>query len=190
MAMVARANRESSGIGGHIASFASAATLYDVGFNHFFRAANDAFGGDLVYYQSHPLMAIYQARFMRYLADRGIVNTEGRKVWAFLGDGEMDEPESRGALSIAAREGLDNLISVINCNLQRLGGPVPMETRSEGRCRTQALRHRRVKDSRTAAAALDLTARSCASVVASPIGRQRVPQSALQQLAAHHEYRD
>jgi pyruvate dehydrogenase E1 component len=179
MAMVTRANRDSAGLGGHIATFASAATLYDVGFNHFFRGANDAFGGDLVYFQGHsspgfyaraylegriterqlenfrrevggnglssyphpwlmpdfwefatvsmglgPLMAIYQARFMRYLADRGIVDTRGRKVWAFLGDGEMDEPESRGALSIAAREELDNLIFVINCNLQRLDGPV------------------------------------------------------------------
>ena len=179
MAMVARANARSPGLGGHIATFASAATLYDVGFNHFFRAANDAFGGDLVFFQGHsspgfyaraylegriseeqldnfrrevagnglssyphpwlmpefwqfatvsmglgPLMAIYQARFMRYLEDRSIVDTQDRKVWAFLGDGEMDEPESRGALRLAAREGLDNLIFVINCNLQRLDGPV------------------------------------------------------------------
>jgi pyruvate dehydrogenase E1 component len=179
MAMVVRANQESSGLGGHIASFASAATLYDVGFNHFFRAANKNFGGDLVYIQGHsspgiyaraylegriaeeqldnfrrevdgkglpsyphpwlmpdfwqfptvsmglgPLMAIYQARFMRYLKDRGIIEAQGRKVWAFMGDGEMDEPESLGAISLAGREQLDNLIFVINCNLQRLDGPV------------------------------------------------------------------
>ena len=179
MAMVVRANKESSELGGHIASFASAATLYDVGFNHFFRAANDSFGGDLVYFQGHsapgiyaraflegriseeqlrnfrqevggkglpsyphpwlmpdfwqfptvsmglgPIMAIYQARFMRYLKDRGHLAPEGRKVWAFMGDGEMDEPESLGAISLAAREKLDNLIFVVNCNLQRLDGPV------------------------------------------------------------------
>ncbi len=179
MAMVVRANKESSELGGHIASFASAATLYDVGFNHFFRAANDSFGGDLVYFQGHsapgiyaraylegriseeqmnnfrqevggkglssyphpwlmpefwqfptvsmglgPIMAIYQARFMRYLKDRGFLAPDGRKVWAFMGDGEMDEPESLGAISLAAREKLDNLIFVVNCNLQRLDGPV------------------------------------------------------------------
>jgi pyruvate dehydrogenase E1 component len=179
MAMVVRANKESSELGGHIASFASAATLYDVGFNHFFRATNDKFGGDLVYFQGHsapgiyaraylegrineaqldhfrqevggkglpsyphpwlmpdfwqfptvsmglgPLMAIYQARFMRYMRDRGILEPQGRKVWAFMGDGEMDEPESLGAISLAGREQLDNLIFVINCNLQRLDGPV------------------------------------------------------------------
>ena len=179
MAMVIRANKESSELGGHIASFASAATLYDVGFNHFFRAANENFLGDLVYIQGHsapgvyaraylegriseeqldhfrqevdgkglpsyphpwlmpdfwqfptvsmglgPLMAIYQARFMRYLKDRGLVEQQGRKVWAFMGDGEMDEPESKGAISLAGREKLDNLIFVINCNLQRLDGPV------------------------------------------------------------------
>ena len=179
MAMVLRANKESSELGGHIASFASAATLYDVGFNHFFRAWNDDFGGDLVYFQGHsapgiyaraylegrisedqmnnfrqevggkglssyphpwlmpdfwqfptvsmglgPLMAIYQARFMRYLNGRSLVNTEGRKIWCFCGDGEMDEPESLGAISLAGRERLDNLIFVINCNLQRLDGPV------------------------------------------------------------------
>jgi pyruvate dehydrogenase E1 component len=179
MAMVVRANKESSELGGHIASFASAATLYDVGFNHFFRAANESFGGDLVYFQGHsapgiyaraylegriseeqlnnfrqevggkglssyphpwlmpdfwqfptvsmglgPIMAIYQARFMRYLKDRGHLAPEGRKVWAFMGDGEMDEPESLGAISLAAREKLDNLIFVVNCNLQRLDGPV------------------------------------------------------------------
>ncbi|OGA38856.1 MAG: pyruvate dehydrogenase (acetyl-transferring), homodimeric type [Betaproteobacteria bacterium RIFCSPLOWO2_12_FULL_62_13] len=179
MAMVVRANKQSSELGGHIASFASAATLYDIGFNHFFRAANENFGGDLVYIQGHsapgiyaraylegriteeqldnfrrevggkglssyphpwlmpdfwqfptvsmglgPIMAIYQARFMRYLKDRGIIEPQGRKVWAFMGDGEMDEPESLGAISLAGREQLDNLIFVINCNLQRLDGPV------------------------------------------------------------------
>ena len=179
LAMVLRANKESSELGGHIASFASAATLYDVGFNHFFRAANENFSGDLVYLQGHsapgiyaraylegrltdeqldhfrrevdgkglssyphpwlmpdfwqfptvsmglgPIMAIYQARFMRYLRDRGIIADQGRKVWAFMGDGEMDEPESLGAISLGGREGLDNLIFVINCNLQRLDGPV------------------------------------------------------------------
>jgi pyruvate dehydrogenase E1 component len=179
MAMVVRANAESSGIGGHIATFSSAATLYDVGFNHFFRAANDRQPGDLVYIQGHsspgiyaraflegritedqlknfrrevagnglasyphpwlmpdfwqfatvsmglgPLMAIYQARFMRYLEDRGIIEAHDRKVWAFLGDGEVDEPESLGAISLAGREQLDNLIFVVNCNLQRLDGPV------------------------------------------------------------------
>jgi pyruvate dehydrogenase E1 component len=179
MATVIRANKESSELGGHISSFASAATLYDVGFNHFFRAANEKFLGDLVYIQGHsapgvyaraflegritedqlsnfrqevdgkglssyphpwlmpdfwqfptvsmglgPLMAIYQARFMRYLKDRGLIEGQGRKVWAFMGDGEMDEPESLGAISLAGREKLDNLIFVINCNLQRLDGPV------------------------------------------------------------------
>jgi pyruvate dehydrogenase E1 component len=179
MATVVRANKESSELGGHIASFASAATLYDVGFNHFFRAANDKFLGDLIYFQGHsapgvyaraflegriteeqlvhfrqevdgkglssyphpwlmpdfwqfptvsmglgPLMAIYQARFKRYLSDRSIIPAQDRKVWAFMGDGEMDEPESLGAISLAGREKLDNLIFVINCNLQRLDGPV------------------------------------------------------------------
>ncbi len=179
MATVVRANKESSELGGHIASFASAATLYDVGFNHFFRAANETFHGDLVYIQGHsapgvyaraflegriteeqlsnfrqevggkglssyphpwlmpdfwqfptvsmglgPIMAIYQARFMRYLKDRGFVEPQGRKVWAFMGDGEMDEPESLGAISLAGREQLDNLVFVVNCNLQRLDGPV------------------------------------------------------------------
>jgi pyruvate dehydrogenase E1 component len=177
--MVVRANKESSGLGGHISAFASAATLYDVGFNHFFHAPSEKHGGDLIYLQGHsspgfyaraflegrisedqlnhfrqevggkglssyphpwlmpdfwqfptvsmglgPLMAIYQARFMRYLQDRGMVNTEGRKTWCFCGDGEMDEPESLGAISLAGRERLDNLIFVINCNLQRLDGPV------------------------------------------------------------------
>ena len=180
MAMVVQANRESSELGGHIASFASAATLYEVGFNHFWRAPTEEHGGDLVYIQGHSapgvyaraflegrlqeedlhrfrqeadgtglssyphpwLMpsfwqfptvsmglrarsrAIYHARFMRYLDNRGLLNTEGRKVWCFAGDGEMDEPESLGAITLAAREQLDNLIFVVNCNLQRLDGPV------------------------------------------------------------------
>ncbi|MBU1213794.1 MAG: pyruvate dehydrogenase (acetyl-transferring), homodimeric type [Gammaproteobacteria bacterium] len=179
MAIILNANKESSELGGHIASFASAATLYDVGFNHFFRGQTKDHGGDLVYFQGHcspgiyaraflegrlseeqlrkfrqevdgdglssyphpwlmpnfwqfptvsmglgPLMAIYQARFMRYLQHRNLSQTDGRKVWAFLGDGETDEPESLGAISMAGREGLDNLIFVINCNLQRLDGPV------------------------------------------------------------------
>src|SRR5690606_35917955 len=179
LAMVVQANRESAGIGGHIASFASAATLYDVGFNHFFRAAGEGAGGDLVYIQGHsapgiyaraylegriseeqlrnfrrevdgkglssyphpwlmpsfwqfptvsmglgPIMGIYQARFMKYLQARGIADTGDRHVWVFCGDGEMDEPESLGAIGLAAREKLDNLIFVVNCNLQRLDGPV------------------------------------------------------------------
>jgi pyruvate dehydrogenase E1 component len=179
VATVLRANKESSELGGHIASFQSAATLYDVGFDHFWHAPSKAHGGDMIFMQGHsapgvyaraflegritqeqmenfrrevdgegissyphpwlmpdfwqfatvsmglgPLQAIYQARFMKYLHHRGIVNTEGRKVWAFMGDGEMDEPESLGAISLAAREGLDNLIFVVNCNLQRLDGPV------------------------------------------------------------------
>src|SRR6478672_4654011 len=179
MAMVVRSNKISSELGGHIASFASAATLYDVGFNHFWHAPSENHGGDLIFAQGHsspgiyaraylegriteeqlinfrqevdgkglpsyphpwlmpnfwqfptvsmglgPIMAIYQARFMKYLQDRGVLETEGRKVWAFMGDGEMDEPESLGAIGLAAREKLDNLIFVINCNLQRLDGPV------------------------------------------------------------------
>jgi len=179
MAMVVQANRLSTELGGHISSFASQATLFDVGYNHFFHAGDKNRGGDLVFIQGHsapgiyaraflegriseeqlysfrqevdgnglssyphpwlmpdfwqfptvsmglgPIMAIYQARFMRYLNDRGLVNTESRKVWAFLGDGEMDEPESLGAISLAARERLDNLVFVVNCNLQRLDGPV------------------------------------------------------------------
>src|SRR5690349_6672634 len=179
LAMVLRANKESSELGGHIASFQSAATLYDVGFMHFWHGATDRHGGDLVYLQGHsspgfyaraflegrlteeqmlnfrqevddkglssyphpwlmpdfwqfptvsmglgPLMAIYQARYMKYLQGRGLAETAGRKVWAFLGDGETDEPESLGAISMAGRERLDNLIFVINCNLQRLDGPV------------------------------------------------------------------
>jgi len=178
LAMVLRANKESN-VGGHIASFSSAATLYDVGYNHFWRAPHGDFGGDLIFVQGHsapgiyarafllgrltrdqmehfrqevdgkglssyphpwlmpefwqfptvsmglgPLMAIYQARFMKYLNDRSIINAADRKVWAFMGDGEMDEPESLGAISLASRERLDNLVFVINCNLQRLDGPV------------------------------------------------------------------
>ncbi len=179
-AMVVHANRKSSELGGHIASFASAATLYDVGFSHFFRGPGDDNKGDLVFFQGHsapgiyaraflegrlseeqlklfrqealnenglssyphpwlmpdfwqfptvsmglgPLMAIYQARFMKYLENREIQPQGDRKVWAFMGDGEMDEPESLGAISLATRENLDNLIFVVNCNLQRLDGPV------------------------------------------------------------------
>lgn len=178
MAMVLRANKKTN-VGGHIASFASAATLYDVGYNHFWHAPSEAHGGDLVYVQGHsspgvyayaflsgelsqeqldnfrqeaggnglssyphpwlmptfwqfptvsmglgPLMAIYQARFMKYLDSRGLIDSAGRKVWAFMGDGEMDEPESLGAIPLASRESLDNLIFVVNCNLQRLDGPV------------------------------------------------------------------
>jgi pyruvate dehydrogenase E1 component len=178
-AMVVRANQKFPELGGHIGTFASAATLYDVGMNHFWRAKNNKFGGDLVYFQGHsapgmyaraflegrlnqkqldsfrqevksgglssyphpwlmpnfwqfptvsmglgPMLAIYQARYMKYLINRGLIKDEGRKVWAFLGDGEMDEPESLGAIGLAAREKLDNLIFVINCNLQRLDGPV------------------------------------------------------------------
>ena len=178
-ALVLRANKESSELGGHIASYQSAATLYEVGFNHFWRGRTDDHGGDLVYMQGHsspgiyaraflegrfdedqmrnfrqevggnglssyphpwlmpefwqfptvsmglsPIMAIYQARFLRYLHGRGVLDTSGRRVWAFMGDGEMDEPESMGAISLAGRERLDNLVFVINCNLQRLDGPV------------------------------------------------------------------
>ncbi|SNC71595.1 pyruvate dehydrogenase (acetyl-transferring), homodimeric type [Polynucleobacter victoriensis] len=178
MALVLKANKDTN-VGGHISSFQSAATLYDVGFNHFWHAPSDKHGGDLVFVQGHvatgvyaraymlgrlseehllnfrqevdgkgissyphpwlmpdfwqfptvsmglgPIMAIYQARFMKYLQDRGLANTEGRKVWAFLGDGETDEPESLGAIGMAGRENLDNLCFVINCNLQRLDGPV------------------------------------------------------------------
>ncbi len=181
MAMVVRANREAEGTGGHISTYASAATLYEVGFNHFFRGRGESgYDGDHIYFQGHaspgvysrafvegriseqhlknfrrelqpepglssyphpwlmpdfweyptvsmglgPIMAIYQARFNEYLLDRGIVDTSKKKVWAFLGDGECDEPESLGAITLAAREKLDNLIFVINCNLQRLDGPV------------------------------------------------------------------
>ncbi|MEX0732506.1 MAG: pyruvate dehydrogenase (acetyl-transferring), homodimeric type [Aquisalimonadaceae bacterium] len=179
MATVLQANKQREGIGGHIASFASSATLYDVGFNHFWRAPGDKHGGDMVFIQGHsapgiyarsylegrltekqlqgfredvggkgitsyphpwlmpdywqfptvsmglgPITAIYQARFMKYLHDRGIIDMDDRKIWAFMGDGEMDEPESLGAIGLAAREKLDNLVFVVNCNLQRLDGPV------------------------------------------------------------------
>ncbi|WP_252178046.1 pyruvate dehydrogenase (acetyl-transferring), homodimeric type [Endozoicomonas sp. 4G] len=179
LAMVMRANQKDSSLGGHISSFASSATLYDIGYNYFFHGYNDNREGDLVYYQGHtspgiysraflegrlsedqldgfrqevegkglpsyphphlmpdfwqfptvsmglgPLQAIYQARFMKYLINRGMAQEQNRKVWAFLGDGEMDEPESTGAISLAGREKLDNLIFVVNCNLQRLDGPV------------------------------------------------------------------
>ena len=180
LAMVVRANREEHNIGGHISTYASAATLYEVGFNHFFRARSEQFEGDTIYFQGHaapgfysrafvegrlshqqlenfrrelkpggglssyphpwllpnfweypsvsmglsPLMAIYQARFNRYLMNRGLKPATDAKVWAFLGDGETDEPESLGAITLASREKLDNLIFVINCNLQRLDGPV------------------------------------------------------------------
>src|SRR5471032_3284567 len=178
MAMVLRAGKH-SGVGGHIATYASAAVLYDVGFDHFFRGRTDSFDGDLVYIQGHsapgiygraylegriseaqldnfrreaggdglssyphprlmpdfwqfptvsmglgPITAAYQARFMRYLEYRGLKEHQGRKVWAFLGDGEMDQPESLAAISLGGRERLDNLIFVVNCNLQRLDGPV------------------------------------------------------------------
>ncbi len=180
MAMVVRANRQNPGLGGHISTFASCATLYEIGFNHFFRAKTAKHPGDIVYFQGHsapgiyaraylmgrltekhlenfrrelqsepglssyphpylmpdfwqfptvsmglsPLMAIYQARFNRYLQDRNLADPQDQKVWSFLGDGELDEPESLGAITLAARERLDNLIFVINCNLQRLDGPV------------------------------------------------------------------
>lgn len=179
VAMVLRAGKYAPELGGHIATYASALTLYEIGFNYFFRGPNKVTGGDLIYIQGHsspgiyaraflegrlssqqlanfrqevevdglssyphpwlmsdfwqfptvsmglgPIQAIYQARFLKYLENRGLIKAEGRKVWAFLGDGEMDEPESIGALSIASREKLDNLIFVINCNLQRLDGPV------------------------------------------------------------------
>src|SRR5271156_3583954 len=180
LAMVVRANREEHNIGGHISTYGSVATLFEVGFDHFFRARTEEFEGDTVYYQGHaapgmyarafvegrlsaeklenfrrelkpggglssyphpwlmpdfwespsvsmgltPLMAIYQARFNRYLENRGLKPRTDAKVWAFLGDGETDEPESLGAITLASREKLDNLIFVINCNLQRLDGPV------------------------------------------------------------------
>ncbi|TBV77027.1 pyruvate dehydrogenase (acetyl-transferring), homodimeric type [Pseudoxanthomonas winnipegensis] len=179
MAMVVRANRKPGDLGGHIASFASAATLYDVGFNHFWRAPSENHPGDLLYIQGHsapgiyaraflegritetqldnfrmecegkgissyphpwlmpdfwqtptvsmglgPLSAIYQAQFMKYLEHRGLIEKSDRKVWCFIGDGESDEPETLGAIALAGREGLDNLIFVVNCNLQRLDGPV------------------------------------------------------------------
>ncbi len=182
MELVLQANKDSSELGGHIASFQSAAVLYEIGFNHFWRAPTEENGGgDLVYIQGHsspgiyaraflegrideaqmrrfrqetdasqpglssyphpwlmpdfwqfptvsmglgPIMAIYQARFMKYLQGRDLGKAAGRKVWAFMGDGEMDEPESMGAISLAGREKLDNLVFVVNCNLQRLDGPV------------------------------------------------------------------
>ncbi|PID65131.1 MAG: pyruvate dehydrogenase (acetyl-transferring), homodimeric type, partial [Gammaproteobacteria bacterium] len=179
MAMVVKANRVSSELGGHIASFASSATLYETGFNHFWRAPTDTHGGDLIFFQGHtspgmyaraylerrlhkedlhsfrqecegnglssyphpwlmknfwqfptvsmglgPLMAIYQARFMKYLQHRSLIPVQDRKVWCFIGDGETDEPETLGAISLASRENLDNLVFVVNCNLQRLDGPV------------------------------------------------------------------
>ncbi len=179
LAMVVRANRKPGDLGGHIASFASSATLYDVGFNHFWRAPHDGHPGDLLYIQGHsspgiyaraflegrltedqlnhfrmetggrgipsyphpwlmpefwqtptvsmglgPIAAIYQARFWKYLEGRGLIPPSDRKVWCFLGDGETDEPESLGAIALAGREHLDNLVFVINCNLQRLDGPV------------------------------------------------------------------
>jgi len=180
MAMVVKANKLESGIGGHISTYASAATLYEIGFNHFFKGRVEGHSGDQVYFQGHaspgiyaraflegrltieqmenfrrelkpggglssyphpwlmpsfwefptvsmglaPIMAIYQARFNRYLEDRGLKKNNGNHVWAFLGDGETDEPETLGAISLAAREKLDNLIFIINCNLQRLDGPV------------------------------------------------------------------
>ena len=180
MAMVTKANKETPGIGGHISTYASAATLYEVAYNHILKGAAHPSGQDMVFFQGHaspgiyaraflekrlskenlnnfrrelseggglssyphpylmpdfwqfatvsmglgPMMAIYQARFMRYMIDRGFIEGTGRKVFAYLGDGEMDEPESTGALTLASREGLDNLIFVVNCNLQRLDGPV------------------------------------------------------------------
>jgi len=179
MAMVVRANRISTDFGGHISSYASSATLYEVGFNHFWRGDTEKQGGDMIFVQGHsapgiyaraflegrlkegdlsrfrqevgggglssyphpwlmpdfwqfptvsmglgPMMAIYQARFMRYMENRGMVTPSDRKIWAFLGDGEMDEPESMGAITMPVREGLDNLVFVVNCNLQRLDGPV------------------------------------------------------------------
>ena len=178
-AMVVRANKKNPELGGHIGTFASAATLYDVGMNHFWRAKNNKFGGDLIYFQGHsapgmyaraflegritekqldrfrqeiepgglssyphpwlmpkfwqfttvsmglgPMMAIYQARFTKYLINRGLLKNQDRKIWCHIGDGEMDEPESLGAIGLAARAKLDNLIFVVNCNLQRLDGPV------------------------------------------------------------------
>lgn len=201
MAMVVRANRAEEGIGGHIATYASIATLYEVGFNHFFRGNGPDRQGDLVYFQGHaspgvyaraflegrlsleqvdnfrhelhdrpglssyphpwlmpdfwmfptvsmglgPITAIYHARFIKYLQDRGLKAPSTQKVWAFLGDGECDEPETLAALSLATREKLDNLIFVVNCNLQRLDGPVrsarsspperPIQTMASTPCR-------------------------------------------------------
>src|SRR5213593_1257084 len=179
--MVLRANAASEGLGGHLSTYASSASLYEIGFNHFFRGKDDGGAGDQIFFQGHaapgiyaraflegrlsteqldhfrretagpgtglssyphprtmpdfwqfptvsmglgPMSAVYQARFNRYLAARGIADTSESRVWAFVGDGEMDEPEALGALGLAAREGLDNLTFVVNCNLQRLDGPV------------------------------------------------------------------
>ncbi len=186
MAMVVRANKHSSDLGGHIASFQSLATLYEVGFNHFWHAPGESHGGDLVYFQGHsspgnyaraflegrlteeqldgfrqevskpgglssdphpwlmpdfwqfstvslgigPITSIYQAQFMKYLQARGLARMDKRKVWCFVGDGEVDEPESMGSIGLAGRERLDNLIWVVNCNLQRLDGPVRGKGRS------------------------------------------------------------
>ena len=179
LAMVMQAAKNTTELGGHISSYASAATLYSIGFNHFYRGANEEHTGDLVYFQGHaapgvyaraylegrvteeqmknyrrdvdgegltsyphpwimpefwqfptvsmglgPITGIYQARFMKYLHDRSLIDAQDRKVWVYTGDGDMDEPESLGAISLAARENLDNLIFVVNCNLQRLDGPV------------------------------------------------------------------
>nr|MBD3621307.1 pyruvate dehydrogenase (acetyl-transferring), homodimeric type [Sunxiuqinia sp.] len=180
MAMVVQANKKQDGIGGHISTYASSATLYEVGFNHFFKGSDNGSSADMVYFQGHsspgiyarsflegrfskellqnfrrelnpkgglssyphprlmpdywrfptvsmglgPIMAIYQARFNKYLQDKGLLEESDQKVWAFIGDGEMDEPESLGAITLASREDLDNLIFVVNCNLQRLDGPV------------------------------------------------------------------
>src|ERR671939_572232 len=127
--MVHRAQRPGIGVGGHISSYASSASLYEVGFNHFFRGKDHPGGGDQIWFQGHASPGIYaraflQGRLNRYLHKRGIKDTSDQHVWAFLGDGEMDEPESLGVIGLAAREELDNLTFVINCNLQRLDGPV------------------------------------------------------------------
>ncbi len=179
MAMVARANKDGKGLGGHIATYTSVSAMYEVGYNWFFRGPNADYGADMIYFQGHsspgiyarafvegrldeehlqnfrqevgghglssyphpwlmpdfwqfptvsmglgPMAAIYQARFMKYMDSRDLKKAGDRKVWVFMGDGESDEPESLGALSLAARENLDNLIFVVNCNLQRLDGPV------------------------------------------------------------------
>ena len=193
LAMVVRANKLQEGIGGHISTFASAATLYEVAFNHFFQASTESGDRDFVYFQGHaapgiyaraylegripkeklenfrrelkpggglssyphpwlmpefwefptvsmglgPIQAIYHARFIKYLENRGLKTSTGGKVWAFLGDGEMDEPESLGSITLASRERLDNLIFVVNCNLQRLDGPVRGNGKIIPRCRVE-----------------------------------------------------
>src|SRR6266511_3123798 len=134
MVMVAKANKSDDELGGHIASFASVGTLFGIGFNHFWHAPHEGHGGDLVYFQGHSSPGIYARAFLegrlseeqllKYLHARGLADTGNRKVWVFCGDGEMDEPESLGAIGLAVREKLDNLIFVVNCNLQRLDGPV------------------------------------------------------------------